>query len=31
MQYFGTDALGSVRQMYNASGQVVASNRYDPY
>ncbi|MEW5717854.1 MAG: hypothetical protein AB1817_04440 [Chloroflexota bacterium] len=31
MQYFGADALGSVRQMYSASGQVVANARYDPY
>ncbi len=31
MQYFGSDALGSVRQLYDASGQVVGSTRYDPY
>jgi len=31
MQYFGADALSSVRQMYNASGQIVANNRYDPF
>ncbi len=30
-QYFGVDGLGSVRQMYNANGQVVANTRYDPY
>jgi hypothetical protein len=31
MQYFGADAIGSVRQMYNASGQIVFNKRYDPY
>jgi hypothetical protein len=31
MQYFGADALGSVRQIFNASGQVIANVRYDPY
>ncbi|MBI5649786.1 MAG: RHS repeat-associated core domain-containing protein [Chloroflexi bacterium] len=31
MQYFGADALGSVRQMYNTSGQIIANTRYDPY
>jgi RHS repeat-associated protein len=31
MQYFGVDGLGSVRQLYDASGMVVANNRYDPY
>ncbi len=31
MQYFGADGLGSVRQLYDASGQVIANNRYDPY
>ncbi len=31
MQYFGADALGSVRQIYNSSGQVIANKRYDPY
>ncbi len=31
MQYFGADALGSVRQIYNSSGQVIADKRYDPY
>ncbi len=31
MQYFGPDALGSVRQIFDASGQVVGSARYDPY
>ena len=40
MQYFpgtarrgrcGADALGSVRQIYDASGQVAADARYDPY
>jgi hypothetical protein len=31
MQYFAADGLGSVRQLYDASGQVLANNRYDPY
>ncbi len=31
MQYFGADGLGSVRQMYDATGLVLANNRYDPY
>ncbi len=31
MQYFGADALGSVRQIYNSSGQIIANKRYDPY
>ncbi len=31
MQYFGADGLGSVRQLYDASAQVLANNRYDPY
>ncbi len=31
MQYFGADGLGSVRQLYDASGQVIANDRYDPY
>jgi RHS repeat-associated protein len=31
MQYFGADGLGSVRQLYDATGQVLANNRYDPY
>ncbi len=31
MQYFGADGLGSVRQIYDASGQVVGSSRYDPF
>ncbi len=31
MQYFGADGLGSVRQLYDASGQVVGSSRYDPF
>ncbi len=31
MQYFGADGLGSVRQIYDSSGQVVGSTRYDPY
>jgi RHS repeat-associated protein len=31
MQYFGADGLGSVRQLYDASGQVLANMRYDPY
>ncbi len=30
-QYFGADALGSVRQIYNSSGQIIANKRYDPY
>ncbi len=31
MQYFGADGLGSVRQIIDASAQVVGSSRYDPY
>ncbi len=31
MQYFGVHGLGSVRQMYNSSGQVIAKHRYDPF
>ncbi len=31
MQYFGADGLGSVRQMYNSSGQIIANHRYDPF
>ncbi len=31
MQYFGADGLGSVRQIYDASAQVIGSTRYDPY
>jgi RHS repeat-associated protein len=31
MQYFGADGLGSVRQLYDASGMVAANTRYDPY
>ncbi len=31
MQYFGADGLGSVRQIYDVSAQVVGSTRYDPY
>ncbi len=31
MQYFGADGLGSVRQIYDASAQVIGSSRYDPY
>ncbi len=31
MQYFGADGLGSVRQLYNSSGQIVANHRYDPF
>ncbi|MBI5649784.1 MAG: RHS repeat-associated core domain-containing protein [Chloroflexi bacterium] len=31
MQYFGADGLGSVRQLYNSTGQVIANARYDPY
>lgn len=31
MQYFGADALGSVRQMYNSNGEVIANKRYDPF
>ena len=31
MQYFGADGLGSVRQIYNSTGQVVANTRYDPF
>ncbi|MBI5304208.1 MAG: hypothetical protein HY868_18900 [Chloroflexi bacterium] len=28
MQYFGADALGSVRQLYNSTGQVIANNKF---
>ncbi len=31
MQYFGVHGLGSVRQMYNSSGQVIAKHRYSPF
>ncbi len=31
MQYFGADGLGSVRQLYNSSGQIVYNKRYDPF
>ncbi len=31
MQYFGADGLGSVRQLYNSSGQIIANHRYDPF
>ncbi len=31
MQYFGADALGSARQIYNSSGQIIANHRYDPF
>ncbi len=31
MQYFGADGLGSLRQIIDASGQVVGSSRYDPF
>jgi RHS repeat-associated protein len=31
MQYFGADGLGSVRQIYDASGALIGSSRYDPY
>ncbi len=31
MQYFGADGLGSVRQLYNLSGQIVFNKRYDPF
>ncbi len=31
MQYFGADGLGSVRQMYDPSGVVLANKRYDPF
>ncbi len=31
MQYFGVDGLGSVRQLYNSTGQIVANHRYDPF
>ncbi len=31
MQYFGADGLGSARQLYNASGQIIANRRYDPF
>ncbi len=31
MQYFGGDALGSVRQLYSPNRQVLANTRYDPF
>ncbi len=31
MQYFGADGLGSVRQLYDASGAALANKRYDPF
>ncbi len=31
MQYFGADGLGSVRQLYNSNGQIIANHRYDPF
>ncbi len=31
MQYFGADGLGSVRQLYNSSGQIIANHRFDPF
>jgi hypothetical protein len=31
IQYFGADALGSVRQIYNSSGQIIFNKRYDPF
>ncbi len=31
MQYFGADGLGSIRQIYNSSGQIIANKRYDPF
>ncbi len=31
VQYFGLDGLGSVRQLYNASGQIVSDRQFDPY
>ncbi len=31
IQYFGADGLGSVRQLYDATGMVLANTRYDPY
>lgn len=31
MQYFGVDGLGSVRQLYNSNGQIIANHRYDPF
>ncbi|MGB8646733.1 MAG: RHS repeat-associated core domain-containing protein [Anaerolineae bacterium] len=31
VQYFGVDGLGSVRQLYNSSGNVIEDMRYDPY
>ncbi len=31
MQYFGADGLGSVRQLYDTSGMLIMTERYDPY
>ncbi len=31
VQYFGVDGLGSVRQLYNSSGQIVSDRQWDPY
>ncbi len=31
MQYFGRDALGSVRQLYDASGQALESYKVTSY
>ncbi len=31
MQYIGVDGLGSVRQLYNSSGQIITNYRYDPF
>ncbi len=31
VQYFGLDGLGSVRQLYNSSGQIVSDRQFDPY
>ncbi len=31
IQYFGLDGLGSVRQLYNSSGQIVSDRQFDPY
>ncbi len=31
MQYFGADGLGSVRQIYNSAGEIIANRRYDPF
>jgi hypothetical protein len=31
LEYFGTDGLGSVRQLYDSAGHIVANRRYEPF